>query len=183
MPTFHTYDGTELAYHVMGEGAPLICLPGGAMRAGAYLGDLGGLSAVRQLVVLDLRGTGDSAVPDDVSTYRCDRLVEDVEALRRHLGLERIDLLAHSAAGNLAALYAARHPWALRSLVLVAPGMQATGFAFVEREAREAAALRSSEPWYAKALPALEEIWAGRRGTGLLRAGSIRSARDGRGPA
>ncbi|MFD8691048.1 alpha/beta fold hydrolase [Streptomyces sp. NPDC059651] len=162
MQTFHTYDGTELAYHVMGEGAPLICLPGGAMRAGAYLGDLGGLAATRQLVVLDLRGTGDSAVPDDVTTYRCDRLVEDVEALRRHLGLERVDLLAHSAAGDLAALYAARHPEAIRSMILVAPGTQATGFAFVERDARQAAALRSAEPWYAQALPALEEIWAGR---------------------
>ncbi|MCX5144787.1 MULTISPECIES: alpha/beta fold hydrolase [unclassified Streptomyces] len=161
MPTFHTYDGTELAYRVLGEGAPLICLPGGAMRAGAYLGDLGGLSATRQLVVLDLRGTGDSAVPDDMSTCRCDRLVEDVEALRLHLGLDRVDLLAHSAAGDLASLYAARHPEALRSLILVAPGTRATGFAFVERAAREAAALRCAEPWYAQALPALEQIWAG----------------------
>ncbi|WP_406099599.1 alpha/beta fold hydrolase [Streptomyces sp. NBC_01013] len=162
MPTFCTYDGTELAYHVMGEGAPLICLPGGAMRAGAYLGDLGGLSGVRQLIVLDLRGTGGSAVPDDISTYRCDRLVEDVEALRRHLGIDRVDLLAHSAAADLASLYAARYPQALRSLILVAPTTRAVGFAFAEREAREAAALRSSEPWYPQALLALEEIWAGR---------------------
>lgn len=44
MPTFTTYDGTELAYHLQGEGAPLICLPGGAMRASEYLGDLGGLA-------------------------------------------------------------------------------------------------------------------------------------------
>lgn len=58
MPIFHAYDGTELAYRLLGKGAPLICLPGGPMRAGAYLGDLGGLSAHRQLVVLDLRGTG-----------------------------------------------------------------------------------------------------------------------------
>ncbi|MER6116634.1 alpha/beta hydrolase [Streptomyces sp. NPDC001743] len=171
MPTFHTYDGTELAYHVMGEGAPLICLPGGAMRAGAYLGDLGGLCEVRQLIVLDLRGTGDSAMPDDVSTYRCDRLVDDVEALRRHLGTDRVDLLAHSAAGDLAALYAARYPHALRSLILVAPTTRAVGFPFVEREAREAAGLRRSEPWYAQALPALEEIWAGRL-TDELRAAS-----------
>ncbi|WNI26507.1 alpha/beta hydrolase [Streptomyces sp. ITFR-16] len=160
MPTFHTYDGTELAYHVKGEGAPLICLPGGAMRASAYLGDLGGLVGHRQLILLDLRGTGESAVPDDLTTCRCDRLVDDVEALRLHLGEERIDLLAHSAAGDLAALYAARHPRALRSLILVAPGTRAVGFPFAAREAREAAELRSSEPWYAAALPAQEEIWA-----------------------
>ncbi|CAD5914854.1 exported protein of unknown function [Streptomyces sp. KY75] len=73
MPTFSAYDTTPLAYHLVGEGEPLICLPGGPMRASAYLGDLGGLSAVRQLVLLDLRGTGESAAPEDPSTYRCDR--------------------------------------------------------------------------------------------------------------
>ncbi|SCE10666.1 alpha/beta hydrolase fold, partial [Streptomyces sp. BpilaLS-43] len=58
----------------------------------------------------------------DPSSYRCDRLVDDIEALRTHLGLERIDLLGHSAAGNSAALYAAAHPQRLRSLTLVTPG-------------------------------------------------------------
>ncbi|MEU8626477.1 alpha/beta hydrolase [Streptomyces sp. NPDC048669] len=162
MPTFHTYDGTELAYHLEGQGTPLICLPGGPMRASTCLGRLGGLDGHRQLVLLDLRGTGDSALPDDPATYRCDRLVDDVEALREHLGLEHIDLLAHSAAGDLAALYAARYPRALRSLLLIAPGTRAAGFGFDEREAREAAGLRRTEPWYEEALPALEEIWAGR---------------------
>jgi len=116
MPIFHAHDGTELAYRLLGKGAPLICLPGGPMRAGAYLGDLGGLSAHRQLVVLDLRGSGDSAAPEDPTSYRCDRLTDDIEALREHLGEERIDLLAHSASGNLASLYAARHPQRLRTL-------------------------------------------------------------------
>jgi hypothetical protein len=44
MPAFTAPDGTELAYHVVGEGEPLLCLPGGPMRASAYLGDLGGLA-------------------------------------------------------------------------------------------------------------------------------------------
>lgn len=105
MPTFPTYDGTELAHHARGDGAPLVVLPGGPMRASAYLG---GLTAHRRLILLDLRGTGDSAVPTDPATYRCDRLVDDVEALRVHLGLDRMDLLAHSAGGSLAMLYAAR---------------------------------------------------------------------------
>jgi hypothetical protein len=43
------------------------------MRASTYLGDLGGLSRQRQLVMLDLRGTGDSGTPVDAATYRCDR--------------------------------------------------------------------------------------------------------------
>ncbi|MEW9515719.1 hypothetical protein AB0F14_03435 [Streptomyces tubercidicus] len=41
MPAFAAPDGTELAYHAVGEGEPLLCLPGGPMRASGYLGDLG----------------------------------------------------------------------------------------------------------------------------------------------
>ncbi|MFJ6632796.1 alpha/beta fold hydrolase [Streptomyces sp. NPDC091376] len=148
MPTFSAYDGTSLACHTEGEGEPLICLPGGPMRASAYLGDLGGLTAGRTLMRLDLRGTGDSAVPDDPGTYRCDRQVDDVEALREHLGLERADILAHSAAGNLALLHAAAHPERVRSLTLVTPGTRAVGVEATEQDWRDAVALRKGEPWY-----------------------------------
>ncbi|MGW2086341.1 alpha/beta fold hydrolase [Streptomyces sp. NPDC001880] len=161
MPIFHAYDGTELSYRLLGEGAPLICLPGGPMRAGAYLGDLGGLSAHRRLVVPDPRGAGDSAVPDDPTAYRCDRLVDDIEALRQHLGEERIDLLAHSAAGNLAALYAARYPERLRTLILVTPGTLAVGIEATERDWHEASELRRGEPWYPAARAALDDLLAG----------------------
>jgi proline iminopeptidase len=70
MPAFRAFDGTELAYHVLGDGdgAPLICLPGGPMRASACLGDLGGLSGRRRLIMLDLRGTGGSVIPADPSS-------------------------------------------------------------------------------------------------------------------
>src|SRR5437764_4527619 len=88
MPTFTAADGTELAYHLRGEGEPLIVLPGGPMQASSYLGDLGGLATHRRLVLLDLRGTGDSAVPADPATYRCDRPVADGAALGAHLAPE-----------------------------------------------------------------------------------------------
>ena len=86
MPFFHTYDGTELTYHLQGEGEPLICVPGGPMRAAVYLGDLGGLSAHRQLVLLDLRGTGESAVPDDPATYRRRVPTQDETEVRSSAG-------------------------------------------------------------------------------------------------
>ncbi|MYW80050.1 Pimeloyl-ACP methyl ester carboxylesterase [Streptomyces sp. LaPpAH-199] len=161
MPIFAAYDTTPLAYRLVGEGEPLICLPGGPMRASAYLGDLGGLAARRRLVLLDLRGTGDSAVPEDPATYRCDRLVDDVEALREHLGLDRIDVLAHSAGADLALLYAARHPERLRTLTLVTPSTRAVGIEVTGQDLREAAELRRDEPWYPEARAAQDALLAG----------------------
>ncbi|WP_393099734.1 alpha/beta fold hydrolase [Streptomyces sp. LN325] len=161
MPTFTAPDGTTLAYHVVGEGEPLLCLAGGPMRASAYLGDLGGLARHRRLYLLDPRGTGDSAVPADPATYRCDRQVGDVEALRAHLGLDRVDLLAHSAAGDLALLHAAAHPHRVRTLTLVTARARALGVDFTLEHRREAAALRRAEPWFEKAYEAFERIWAG----------------------
>ncbi|MFE9768345.1 alpha/beta fold hydrolase [Streptomyces sp. NPDC005808] len=162
MPRFSAPDGTELAYHVAGDGTPVLCLPGGPMQASVYLGDLGGLSAHRQLVMLDLRGTGQSQTPQDVSSYRCDRLVDDVDALREHLGLERVDLLAHSGGTNLAALYAARHPERVSRLVLITPSPMAVGLAITGELRRETARLRRDEPWFPAAFAALEAITAGR---------------------
>jgi pimeloyl-ACP methyl ester carboxylesterase len=49
-------------------------------------------------------------MPEDPASYGITRLVEDVEAFRAHLGLGTVDLLAHSASGGLAILYAARYP-------------------------------------------------------------------------
>jgi pimeloyl-ACP methyl ester carboxylesterase len=161
MATFAAADGTLLAYHETGEGDPLVCLPGGPMRASAYLGDLGGLSTRRRLVLLDLRGTGDSATPADPATYRCDRQVGDVEALRARLGPDRIDLLGHSAGAALAILYATRHPQRIGRLVLVTPTPRAVGIEVSDSDRRELAELRRGEPWFPDAYAGFERIWSG----------------------
>ncbi|WP_406404625.1 alpha/beta hydrolase [Streptomyces sp. NBC_00879] len=162
MPTFCAPDGTELAYHVSGDGAPVVCLPGGPMQASVYLGDLGGLSAHRQLIMLDLRGTGRSATPEDTASYRCDHQVDDVDALRKHLGLEKMDLLGHSGGANLAALYVQRHPERVSKLALITPGPMAVGVAVSGDVRRETAQLHKDEPWFPAAFAALEGIVAGK---------------------
>jgi pimeloyl-ACP methyl ester carboxylesterase len=162
MPTFSAHDGTELAYHVCGDGPPVICLPGGPMQDSAYLGDLGGLSAHRQLIMLDLRGTGGSATPEDRASYRCDRLVDDVDALREHLRLDRMDLLAHSGGTNLAVLYAARHPERIGRLALITPSVYSVGITITAEVRRETALLRRDQAWFPAAFAALETIIAGK---------------------
>jgi pimeloyl-ACP methyl ester carboxylesterase len=162
VPTFDSPDGLRLAYHRAGDGPPLVCLPGGPMQASAYLGDLGGLSASRTLLRLDLRATGESAAPADPSTYRCDRQVGDVEALRVHLGLDRLDLAAHSAGATLALLYATRHPDRVGRLVLVTPSPRPVGLEITDLDRRRVAELRRGEPWFPDAFAAFERIWADR---------------------
>ena len=161
MPAYSAHDGTALAYHIVGAGVPVICLPGGPMQDSSYLGELGGLSAHRRLIMVDPRGTGQSAIPEDAASYRCDRLVDDVEALRAHLGLDRLYLLAHSAGANLAALYMARHPRRVGKLALIAPSTMAVGIAVTGEARRETALLRKDEPWFGAAFAALEAIIAG----------------------
>ena len=161
MPSFASYDGTEIGYRILGDGPPLVCLPGGPGRAVEYLGDLGGLDVSRQLILLDPRGVGSSADPADPATFRVDRLVNDVESLRGHLGLDRMDLLGHSAGGVLATLYAAACPQHLSALILITPGLAAVGVEGSEEQFRAALARRSAEPWYPAALAAMEQLMAG----------------------
>jgi proline iminopeptidase len=151
-----SYDGTRLAYTETGAGPRLVCLPGGPGRASAYLEDLGGLAADRTLVLLDTRATGHSEVPADPSTLRFDRLAQDVDSLRAHLGEERIDLLGHSAGCLVAQAYAAAYPDRVSSLVLVTPSGRLQGGD--RSDVASIRASRSDEPWYAGAAEAQDAL-------------------------
>jgi pimeloyl-ACP methyl ester carboxylesterase len=154
MRRFRSWDGTELAYRMSGSGPPLVCIPGGPGQAVEYLGDLGGLSSHRTLILLDNRGTGASQAPQDPATYRVDRLVQDVEALRDHLGLDGMDLFGHSASGGICLLYAAAHARRLDHLVLVDPSLRVVGIPS-DLGVDEVLARRAHETWYADAVTAL----------------------------
>ncbi|WP_055555392.1 alpha/beta fold hydrolase [Streptomyces sp. NBRC 110028] len=161
MPHYTSYDQTELAYRVLEarDGSarpPLICLAGGPGRNAAYLGDLGGLDAHRTLVIPDSRGTGDSPPAADPSGYAFPSLAEDLEALRRHLGLTRFALLAHDAAAATAQAYAAAHPERLTHLVLVCPGARMQGE--LPEDAREIFESRADEPWWQEAYVAIQML-------------------------
>ena len=160
MSRFRSYDGTAIGFRRLGEGPPLVCVPGGPGRAVEYLGDLGGLGRSRQLILLDLRGVGLSADPVDAATLRVDRLVDDVEALRVHLGLDRMNLLAHSAGAVLATMYAARYPSRLSTLLLVTPGLAAVGVGG-QVDSELALGRGVDEPWYADAVAALAQLRRG----------------------
>jgi proline iminopeptidase len=154
-----TKDGRRLAYKRTGTGRTLVCHGGGPGFSSLYLGGLGGLDGRLELILLDPRGTGGSDRPADPRAYAIDDYVDDVEELRRHLGLERIDLLGHSHGGIVAIAYAARHPKRVERLILAStfarwgPEQQAAMEAGV--------AARDGESWYPDAKAALEAEQAG----------------------
>jgi pimeloyl-ACP methyl ester carboxylesterase len=78
-----------------------------------------------------------------------------------HLGLDRIDLLGHSAGGALALLYAARHPDRVGRLVLLNPSPRVVGLEITDLDRRRVAELRRGEAWFQDAFAALERIWSG----------------------
>src|SRR5262249_2606166 len=79
---------------------------------------LGPLSETMQLVFFDHRGQGRSA-RGDVARYVLDENVEDMEALRRHLGLGPIVSIGTSYGGMVAMAHAAPPPPAGPPLILI----------------------------------------------------------------
>ncbi|MET7425482.1 alpha/beta hydrolase [Dactylosporangium sp. NPDC005555] len=155
MATFTSFDGTVLHYGSIGDGPPLVLVPGGP-RAAGYLEDLGGLSASRTLIRYDARGTGASARPADPATYAYPVLARDVEALRSHLGLESLDLLGHSAGSVVASAYAAAHPARIARLVLVSPSPQLYGKG--GDDVGDILGTRTDAPWHTEVGAAAGEL-------------------------
>ena len=122
MPTFDTSMGATLSYETIGDGPPVVCIPGGPGFAARQLGDLAGLGDHRRLIILNTRGTGDSSPPDDGS-YALGNHAHDVEELRLHLEMERMDLFGHSHGALIATWYASEYPDRVERLVLDSPPM------------------------------------------------------------
>lgn len=154
-----TADGRTLVYERVGEGPVLVCHPGGPGFSSLYFADLAGLADRLTLVKLNPRGTDGSDRPANRAAYAIADYVADVEELRGHLGLDRIDLLGHSHGGVVAQAYAAAFPTRVGRLVLASTlaRFHEEQAAAMERALQE----RATEPWYADARAALEAEQAG----------------------
>ncbi|MBL0937831.1 MAG: proline iminopeptidase-family hydrolase [Gemmatimonadaceae bacterium] len=105
-----------------GSGVPLLALHGGPGGVSCRFEVLAPLAADRPIVFYDQLGSGRSDRPTDTTLWQVPRFVEEVGAVRRALGLERIHLLGHSWGGALAAEYlAAAKPDGIASVVLSSP--------------------------------------------------------------
>lgn len=111
----------RLFYRVLGTGGDtLVILHGGPGLTMDYLlEDFRPLSAQHTLVFYDQRGTGRSTLVSDSAALDAQRFADDLEALRRHFGLEKLTLLGHSWGAAVAALYTMRFPERVQRLLIV----------------------------------------------------------------
>ena len=98
---------------------PLLVLHGGPGAASYYVEPLAeAIAEHRPTVWYDQLGCGRSEKPDDPSLWTVGRSVEELDQVRRALGLERCHLLGQSWGGWLAIDYMCRDPRGIAGLVL-----------------------------------------------------------------
>lgn len=104
-----------------------------------YKASLSALTDRMQLVYFDHRGQGRSA-RGNPDTYDMENYVEDMEALRQHLGLEKIVVIGASFGGMVALAYAVRYQQHISHLIAV---VTTPSYRYVQR-AREIVAERGT---------------------------------------
>lgn len=156
--------GTEIYFDVEGaglvpDGPRIVEKPVAFIIHGGPGGDHTGykpgmspLADVMQLVYFDHRGQGRSA-RGPKETYTLDNNVEDMEALRQHLGLDRIVVLGMSYGGMVALAYAVRYPDNVSHLIAA---VTAPSYRFLER-AKAILSERGTDEQIAVA----EDLWDG----------------------
>lgn len=109
------------AYELVGEGPPLVLLPGTFSDRRVWQRVVGALQRRHRCLLFDPRGTGQT--PDPGTPFTVDDLAEDVLQLMDEVGWPRADVLGHSLGSAMAVTIAGRHPSRVRRLVTVSPAV------------------------------------------------------------
>ncbi|WP_242225047.1 alpha/beta fold hydrolase [Bacillus cereus group sp. BfR-BA-01380] len=110
----------KLYINLMGEGEPIIFLHGGpGSEHRFFLPHMIPLSKKFKLVFYDQRGCGKSDLSEN-NQYSMKNEVENLEALRIQLGLEKMNLFGESWGSMLALLYATTYPERVNKILLTA---------------------------------------------------------------
>jgi pimeloyl-ACP methyl ester carboxylesterase len=106
----------QSAFSVEGSGPPLFLIHGVGASRHSWDGLIEHLRSSYRCISYDLRGHGRTpklSLPSSLEDF-----VEDLEALRRELGIERAHFAGHSLGGMIAPAYAHRYGERVRSLSL-----------------------------------------------------------------
>ena len=114
-------NGTSLYLKTIGQGEPILIVHGGpGMNHSYFIPHLDKLAKKYKIVFYDQRASGKSSIPspDSISLKF---FADDIEAIRRELGVEKLNLLAHSWGAIPAVNYAMYYPAKVGRMILVNP--------------------------------------------------------------
>jgi len=114
-------NGVNHFYKIVGKGEAFVLLHGGP---GSFHDELYpfflDFAKSHKVIFYDQRGNGKSTLNMiDSTTFNEELMVEDLEALRKEFGIEKLNLIGHSWGGLLAMYYAVKYPNNLKRLILV----------------------------------------------------------------
>ena len=115
----------EVSYRIEGQGPAIYMVHGIGSRKTTWDELIDGLKDRFTCVTYDLRGHGDS--PEPPTPYSLDDLVDDLEALRKKLGHEKIHVIGHSLGGMIGPAYARAYPERTLSVGLLSTAAGRTG--------------------------------------------------------
>lgn len=129
-------DGGQIWYRVTGSGhaTPVILLHGGPGFSSYYLKSLEALGDERRVIRYDQLGGGKSDPLTDTTKMTIAHFVAELDALRQHLGIDRMHVYGHSWGSILALEYYRAHANRVVSLTLASPALDIPEW---ERHARD----------------------------------------------
>ncbi len=143
----------NLYYEIHGRGQPLILLHGGLGTSSMFGDVLPLLAQSCQVVTIDLQGHG--RIADIDRPIRYEFMGDDIAALIRHLGLEKVNVMGYSLGGGVALRTAIQHTEVVNKLVLVSTAFKRAGW--YPEVLASMAQLNGAAAEYMKPSPAYQE--------------------------
>jgi len=125
-------DGVKLGYDMVGDGPPMLCLPGLTRNMADFDPVVAAYANRAKIIRMDFRGRGASDFADP-STYQIPIEAQDVLVLLDHLGLKQVTILGTSRGGLVAMVLAATAKDRLAGVILndVGPVIETEGLAAI----------------------------------------------------
>lgn len=114
--------GIEIGYDVSGDGSAVLFTHGYQASRHMWDAQADALASRYRPITWDLRGHGDSGIPDDPSQYTQELMLDDMSALLDHLGADEAVLVGHSLGGYASLLFYLEDPERVRAFVLFGSG-------------------------------------------------------------
>lgn len=158
---FTTSDSVKLYVRIAGTGKPCLFVHGGPGSNSYYYEAMPGAPVIEkkmQMVYFDQRGSGRSDSAQN-RNYSLPRMLQDMEEIRQHLGIQKWAVMGHSFGGILITNYALAYPQNLSGLFYIncTVNMQASMRSHLEFGLKEMA-IDDTKPYHDETKPLMQRV-------------------------